>query len=149
EETKFINQWLKPAYPQAHLIRLPFAGHTVLDTMQRSGVLKDFITSFIEKGQIIDINLKEDGSFIWHAERGRQQLKDNELDEARLHFESSIKLHPNGDAVSGLVRLLLRLEQPQQAQDVIDNYFARTGGYKEVSVALRNSVLKLLGEGSK
>lgn len=142
EESQFIEKWVTPAYSDAHLLQLPYAGHTVLNTMKESGVLKKFINTYVQKGEVISFKLREEDSYIWHAEKGRKLLKNERFGEARRHFEKSLELRQNGDAASGLVRALLKENQPDTAQQVISNHFNLTGGYKGISAGLRNSVEK-------
>lgn len=149
EETKFIETCVKPAYPNAHYLEQPFAGHTVLKTMQHSGVLKEFITSYLERDEVIPFTLRKEDSYIWHAEKGRYLLANSRYEEAKRHFEESLSLQQNGEAAAGLVRVLLKSKQPEVAQDVIDNHYEITGGYKGISQGLRTSVQKRLNQLNK
>lgn len=142
EETNFINSWVTPAYSNASLLRAPYAGHTVLNTMQESGVLKEFITSYIEEEKIISFQLRQEDSYIWQAERGRKLLSESRYEEAKEHFETSLKIRQNGDAAAGLIRVLLKKNQIDSAQSVVDEHYELTGGFKGISAGLRNSISK-------
>lgn len=144
EESAFIEHWVKPAYPQAHYLEHPFAGHTVLNTMQHSGVLKEFITNYLEKDEIIPFTLRQEDSYIWHAEKGRYMLQHSRYEDAQWHFEKSLSLKQNGEAAAGLVRVLLKTKQPEQAQEVVDHHYDLTGDYKGLSQGLRRSVQRRL-----
>ncbi|WP_257274351.1 hypothetical protein, partial [Endozoicomonas sp. SESOKO4] len=48
EEREYIERFVKPAYPDARHVVLPFWGHTILNTMKQSGVVSRFITNIIE-----------------------------------------------------------------------------------------------------
>lgn len=144
EETKFIEQWVKPAYPNAYLMKFPFAGHTILNTMQQSGVLKHFIKSYIEEDRILDIKLDRQSSYIWHAEKGRRLFKCGHLNEAKQYYLRSLSLQQNGEAAAGLARIFLKEKKPQLAQNTVTEYFRITGGYKGVPEGLRNSIQKRL-----
>lgn len=146
EETQFIEKWVTPAYPDSYLLKQPYAGHTVLHTMQESGCLKDFITTYIESGEILPFELKKEDSYIWHAEKGRRFLRQSHLDEAKKHFETSLEIHQNGEAAGGLARILLREGQPKLAQRVVKKNFEVTGTHKGVSPGLRSQIMKQLGD---
>lgn len=144
EETNFIENWVKPAYPGAYLMRFPFAGHTVLNTMQQSGGLKDFIKSYIEENRIIEPKLSQQDSYIWHAEKGRRFLRQGHLDGAKYHYRQSLELQQNGEAAAGLARILLQEKNPREAQEVVTRHFESTGGHKSVPEGLRKSIQKRL-----
>lgn len=144
EETNFIEQWVKPAYPEAYLMKFPFAGHTVLNTMQQSGQLKNFIKSYIEDNKITEPKLSQQNSHIWHAEKGRRFLKQGHYKDAKYHYRQSLELQQNGEAAAGLARILLKENNPQSANEVVTKHFDATGGHKSVPVGLRKSIQKRL-----
>lgn len=147
EEARFIDRWVTPAYENATLLRIPYAGHTVLDTMQKSGVLKDFITTYVEEREIIPFELEEENSYIWHAEKGRKLLAESEYKISKEHFQASLRLQQNGEAAAGLVRVLLKEGEAESAQEVVDEHFEITGSYKGISAGLRKSIDKRLTSG--
>src|SRR5699024_2204969 len=100
EETDFIEKWVTPAYPDAYLMRFPYAGHTVLNTMQQSGKLKQFIKEYIEENRILDIELLQDNSYIWNAEKGRRLSKLGYATEAKSYYRRSLELQQNGEAAA-------------------------------------------------
>jgi len=144
EETDFIEKWVTPAYPDAYLMRFPYAGHTVLNTMQQSGKLKQFIKEYIEENRILDIELLQDNSYIWNAEKGRRLSKLGYATEAKSYYRRSLELQQNGEAAAGLARIHLKEQQPEKAQKVVDMHFEITGGHKSVPEALRKSIKKRL-----
>lgn len=97
EETRYINNLILPAYPQARLVKVPFSGHTVLQTMKESRVLSDFMKTLIDKNQIIDFELKTDESYVWNAEKGRHLLKKGDK-KGVAFLEKSLKLNPTKEA---------------------------------------------------
>lgn len=140
EETQFIQKWALPAYPNAYLIKAPYAGHLVLQAMQESGTLKDFITSYIEDQRIRPLRLKKEGSYTWHREKGHKLRSQRHLTEAKEHYRKSIEIRQTGEAVAGLARILLRESQARAASDLVENYFVETGGYHDVPLALRKEI---------
>src|SRR5699024_2704760 len=140
EETRFIKNWVLPAYPDAYLIKLPYAGHLALQSMQEAGVLKDFITSYIDHSEIIPFELKREGSYTWHAEKGHRHRANADYAEAKKHYRKSLKIHQTGEAVAGLARILLRENRAETAHQLLEEYRAKTGGYKDVPISLREHV---------
>lgn len=133
EETGFIESVVSPAYPDAIHYQMPFAGHTVLATMRESGVLKDFITTYIQTGEVLDVELASEDSYIWHAEMGRYFLGENDLAKAEDHFRTSLSLADNGEAAGGLVKTLLAQGRQPEAKAAVQSYYARTGRLKGIT----------------
>lgn len=140
EETQFIKKWVLPAYPDAYLLKMPYAGHLVLQSMQEAGILKSFITTYIEEDYIPPFELKGEGTYTWHAEKGHRLRSKAYLSEAKAHYRKSIKIRQTGEAVAGLARILLREGHPEAANDVVEKYRRQTGGYKDIPVTLREEI---------
>lgn len=133
EETKFIKDVITPAYPGATHVTLPFAGHTVLNTMKESGVLKSFIVGYIENGNAAPPELRESDSYIWHAEKGRLALAENRTVEAIDHYEKSLELKDNAEAAGGYVKALLKTNRLEEARNFVAGYYERTGHLKGIT----------------
>src|SRR5690625_4352730 len=144
EDKKIIQNWIKPAYPNARFLEFPFAGHTVLNTMQKSGVLKPFVTSYIDNGEIIPVALQQEGSYIWHAEKGRKLWSESRVTESKEQFKISLEIAHNNEAAAGLVRVYLSENQPYLAQELVEKHLKETGGYKGIPLSLRQRIKKHL-----
>lgn len=149
EDKKFINNWVKPAYPDANLLEFPYAGHTVLNTMQKSGVLKHFITTYLDNGEIVRVKLKEEGSYIWHAEKGRKLWSESRTQDAKNQFQRSLELGHNSEAAAGLVRVYLKERRPDLARQVVDTHYEKTGAHKGIPLALRQRIEESLAPKEK
>lgn len=149
EDKKFINNWVKPAYPDANLLEFPYAGHTVLNTMQKSGVLKRFITTYLDSGEIVRVKLKQEGSYIWHAEKGRKLWSESRIQDAKNQFQRSLQLGHNSEAAAGLVRVYLKECRPDLAREVVDTHFEKTGAYRGIPLGLRKRIEESLGPKDK
>jgi peptidoglycan/xylan/chitin deacetylase (PgdA/CDA1 family) len=119
EETTFIQKLIRPAYPNAEYVELPFAGHTVLQTMLESDVLKDFIFGLLKEDRVIKVNLKKEDSFIWHCERGRQFFNNQDYPRAIISLKKSIDLKPNTDAIEYLLLIYAALEKSEEALNLL------------------------------
>lgn len=115
EERNFIDENVREVYPDAHYREFPFAGHTVLATMQHSGVLKNFVTSYIFKNEIVDVSLRTEDSYIWHAEKaryyrtGNASQRENKISQILEHAYKSMELEPNQEALQVLITTLREL----------------------------------------
>lgn len=101
----FIDYLIRPAYPQLRLARFPHGGHALLETMNKDGVLADFILPLIEEDQIVPVTLRREGSRIWHAEYGRDLIQQNRFHEAENHLRTSFQLEMNKIAARSLAKV--------------------------------------------
>lgn len=107
QDVKFIDTWFRPTYPDAILKEFPFAGHSIIEAMFKSKVLKTFILSIWEKDIIIDLNLQQEGCHIWHRERGSYFRRKKEFARAKEEFQKSIDAKINGIALNGLLQIYI------------------------------------------
>lgn len=98
EEARYIEKLIMPAYPEARLVKVPFSGHTVLNTMSRSKVLSVFIKNLIEKNKIEPFTLPTDDCYIWNAEKGRYFLKERDFKKGIFYLEKSLAIFPSKEA---------------------------------------------------
>ena len=139
-ETDYINNHVLPVYPDSRVMEFPFAGHEVLRTLKESGVLKEFIATYIESGECIPVQLKTEDSHIWHTEKGRFYAKNLNLERAVTHFQKSVELSINKHNVSGLARLYFDMNELQKARTLINDYKNATGSLNGISPRLLKSL---------
>lgn len=120
-DRKMIDQMIRPAYPNGRYVELEFAGHTVLQSLNRSKLLKPFIIGAIERDEVIEINRDVEQDPLWHYQKGRHVSK-SEPALARHHFERSLELAPSRHTAANLLVTLMRLGDRVAAQAVLDEY---------------------------
>lgn len=108
------------AYPDARLVPLPFAGHTVLVTLSRARLLKPFVLGVIERDEIIALELPTETSAIWHTQKGRKAMQARDPESALHHFLTALDLEPARNTLSMALNLLLREQRMDAAQALID-----------------------------
>lgn len=140
EESDYIQNIVLKAYPHAKLIKLPYAGHTVLHTMKESAVLSSFIRSYVEDGILTEINLIEEESYIWNAELGREFLGKGDLKNARERFLKSIGLQVNTEAAKGLISLYFRTNELDKMNEVVSLYKNEFGDLQKIPQSLLKKV---------
>src|SRR5690625_7564865 len=96
--------------------------------MQKSGVLKPFVTSYIDNGEIIPVALQQEGSYIWHAEKGRKVWSGSRVTETKEQFKISLEIAHNNEAAAGLVRVYLSENQQYLVQERVEKHPTETGG---------------------
>jgi hypothetical protein len=128
-DKKFFDELISPAYPNAHVVQLPFAGHTIALALHNSGELKPFLTSIIENGTVPEVRLIEEGSFIWHAERGHYLLKLKDFTAAETQFRKSIEIRMERRAVTGLLRILLGQQRRADVLELLSKMTAEETNY--------------------
>lgn len=120
EETNFIESQVRPAYPDGHYLRFPFAGHTVLDTLLRAGKLSGFIRAIIEEDRILQPDLSTGTSAIWNAEVGRKLMREGNPEKAELFLTRSLDLEPTKSGLEWLIRLRLKQGNIAEARRLLD-----------------------------
>lgn len=118
-DLKTVREMVQPAYPDARIVELPYAGHTVLLTLSKARLLKPFILGIINDDEIIPLNMPTVTCPIWNMHRGKH-LTRTDPDKARRHLERSIELEPSLHASSLLLVMLIRNGNLADAQSLID-----------------------------
>lgn len=140
EESKFIQNHVLKAYPNAKLIKLPFAGHTVLHTMKESGVLTNFIKSYVENGILESFCLEEEHSYIWNAEVGRNYFLNKDFDSALPYYKKSFSIKINAEAAKGLLNIYHRWGAHQHLYEIANTYRAEVGSMKGIPKSLLEKI---------
>lgn len=119
-DSRVVTEKVLPAYPDARLVRMPHAGHGVLETMLHAKVLKKVITGLVENDNLVDFHIPTETSEIWHANVGTA-LIGSDPTKAIQHFERSLEIRPNQQAYNRIVRLLIDTGRRDEAQRIIES----------------------------
>lgn len=122
-DQKMVEGMVLPAYPASRMIRLEFAGHTVLQMLARIGIINQVLTPLIAEDKIIDFEVNTDNP-IWHFQKGRHLLH-TAPEVARVHLERCLELEPSRHVAGNLLVLLLRIGEREAAQALIDRIAAQ------------------------
>ncbi|MCQ0972162.1 hypothetical protein MLD63_17215 [Paracoccus sp. TK19116] len=120
-DKKLIEEMVLPAYPDARLVPLEFAGHTVLQVLRASGQLKAFVKTAIVDDDVHPIQRDTENDSIWHFQKGRL-LRDSEPEMARSHFERSLEIRMSSHVGGNLLALLLRMGERDSAPRLLDRF---------------------------
>ena len=104
----FMDEAVRPAYPDADYIALPHAGHTVLKTLQRAGLLSDVMLPLLRGEPCPKVDLPTEGFEPWHLAMGGACLVAGEHLEAERHGRAALAQEVSGQAVSIVTRSLLK-----------------------------------------
>lgn len=103
-----VNDFIRPLHPDAVYREYPFAGHKVLETMARLGVVRDFVLPLLRDMTLVPIELPTTGNPFWHCNFARHLLAQREIGAARHHAETSFELRPSPENIQLLARIFLR-----------------------------------------
>lgn len=140
DEARFIQKLVVPAYPDLHLVELPYAGHTVLETMKQMGSLKPFIEAYVERHELIDVAVEEGGLSVFPAERGRAAFGARDYERALSLFRQSLELGFNAEAGAGEIKSLLRLGHVEGARSAAREYAERNGSLRGIPEWARHAL---------
>lgn len=118
-DVKILNGMVRPTYPDIRELALPFSGHTVMIAVSRAGQIKKLIKSIIEEDRILSFDLPEEGSDIWHRERGRA-LSRHHPQWARIELERALAIMPSKSTLSSLMSILMKVGDLDAAQALLD-----------------------------
>lgn len=125
-----VEHMVRPAYPDARLVRIPFAGHTVLLTLAEMRCLKPLIRGIIERDEIVAFDPPDPGHSVWHMENARKLMR-QDRDRAIRHLEASLEIRPSKQAFSMLVGALLREQRTDDLRRVLDQ--GRASGNRQLT----------------
>lgn len=114
----FIKNEVLKAYPQAHLVKIPYGGHSMGPHLLRMGLLKEFILTVIEDDQIPVYNRKrKTKSANYYRLLGRECFRRKKVRWAKELSDCAYELLPEDPLVVKLkVDILLENEQYEEAE---------------------------------
>lgn len=122
DDQAFIDELILPAYPSARLAPIPYASHNVLASLRLSDQLSRFVKNLLENDQVVPVQLKTDGNYIWHAQYGYDLISRNDdLAEGERHLWRSLNLRYTKEAVRALAYLLFQQERKDELQALEKN----------------------------
>lgn len=120
QDKDVVDRMVLKAYPSARLIEVPYGGHTVLITLSQAKLLKPITLSLLEHDEVIEFTPPGKGTAIWHAERGRQLIRQSETDAAIQELETSLSLQARKQTFCNLINALLRKNDLTAVQQKLD-----------------------------
>lgn len=117
-DQKVVDDMVLKAYPEAALVKVPYAGHKALLALQRAGILSPLVEAFVEQGRVIEFSPPGEGTATFHFERGKKLIRTNKA-EARRELEKSFSIDPRADIYATIVNLLVRMGDLSAAQNLI------------------------------
>lgn len=119
-DSRIVEDMVRPAYPAARYVHIPYAGHTVLNYLARSGQINNLVWPMIKDDVIADVDLPTTTSPIWLFNKGRAIMK-HDPEQARHCLESSLALEPAPHVLANLLNLLVRKGYIPAAQKLVEN----------------------------
>lgn len=114
-----VEQMVKPAYPAARLVELPYFGHTLLNAIVAAGKLRSFMTALIHDDVLLPLDLPTDTNPGWQFRKG-QALARSEPQAALRHFQRFFDLSPSAKSLSALLNQLVATGDLAGAQKLLD-----------------------------
>jgi hypothetical protein len=131
QDSRMVEEMVRPAYPALRTVDVPHGGHPVLIALARARVLKPLILGLVLRDEIIDMAPPAEGTAIWHGERGLA-LRQTDPDGAVQELERSITIKPGKRYFNELIKLLIRTGRTADAQARLDA--GRASGNKQMTL---------------
>lgn len=108
----FVNNEVLKAYPNAHLVKIPYGGHSMAPHLLRMGMLKEFILKVINSNEIPTYDRrKKVKSANYHRLLGRRCLQRNKIRWAGTLADRAYELLPDDPLVVKLKIDVLKKEK--------------------------------------
>lgn len=118
-----VNLMVRAAYPDMRAVEVEDAGHTVLETLKASGLLRDVIEAAVNHDTAIMVTMDGTANPLWHYWRGKRLMR-SDPEGARHHLKQSFELRPSRHVIGNLLSLLLRTQDLDAAQKLLDKVAA-------------------------
>lgn len=117
-ERRYLDKAIGPAFPEAVVVELPFAGPNVFVPMAEQGRLTELLHSMLGTGDVPPISLQREGSHTWHAYYGRELIRQQQWTSAEAHLLEALRLKFTRAAVWALGDLYRRTGRQQDLLDL-------------------------------
>lgn len=111
-DSRFLHDYILPAYEFARLVEMPFAGHLIAEALLEVGLLKDYILSIINNDSASAVDFSEHKSSYWNAEIAYEKLKSDDYFSAAYHLKKSLTIRHNEIHLDQLVFLTKKHKIP-------------------------------------
>lgn len=123
----FIETLITPAMDTRRFVHLPFTGHAVFVALRVHGLLNEFLVEIIERDTVINIDLKKEGSYIYHVNYGEYLLANKDVAGAELNFQRSLECEFNKPAARQLSKLLSSQKRFGELEELAERGLIRLG----------------------
>jgi hypothetical protein len=128
-DVSFIDDYIVPAYPNAVLFEMAYAGHLIAEALLEVGQIKRFAVSIIEEGTVPNIDLNISNSSYWSAEKAYFELGQNNFTSAAKYFKASLQIRHNETHLDRLISLVQKRKAHYSVlYGVIDPYIELLNG---------------------
>lgn len=137
----FVDDAIQPAYPDTlRKEEYPLGGHTVLETLKRTGQLS-FVTKLIETDECVSPTPLAEGEYEYHYQKGTL-LKHQNPEIAAEELEKALALHPSNRVTVHLLPLLVRFGKLERAQEIIDQAIESRDSGQQIIGRFRTSMIE-------
>lgn len=118
-DIKYIEGAIRPAFPDARYVEYPYAGHTVLKTLDLAGSLADVVLQFFDSGTVPNIELPTEGFVPWHINFGNAMMRKRDFDAALANGRKAFAISRDSSSVSLIMRAMNGLELINELADFV------------------------------
>ncbi|MGP8291663.1 hypothetical protein ACT3OH_15475 [Vreelandella zhanjiangensis] len=143
EESDYIERYVATTYSNVNRIKLPFAGHKVLNSMRDSGVLVSFLKKYIDNGEIVNVKIDE-FSTSYLCQEGRLYFKSKKYELAINKLRESMSLEFNSEAANYLLRCYICLCDKISILDLFKKTISECGDLRVYPRSLTERAFKII-----
>lgn len=122
-DRRFIYDFIVPAYPDARLVDMPYAGHLIAEALLEVGLLKSVVLDLINYNVIDSVDLSQYESSYWCAEVGCEEIRSGNPLYGGSYLIRSLKIRHDPAHLDVLIALVKSSEVPVSfLSDVVQPY---------------------------
>lgn len=90
----FYNSCVRPAYPDANVVEVPFGGHRLAEALKEAGCLSSFVCGYVRDGCVQKFKIRKEDGYIWNTEYAGHLINLGQYDLAKKHIVRSLEIKP-------------------------------------------------------
>lgn len=110
----FLDEAIRPGYPAADYVELPYAGHTVLRSLAFAKQLGPLIVPLLKNEPRPEISLPTEGFSPYHLNKGNECLQKGDLVEGERHARAAFAVDRHPMMISFMVRALVKTHKREE-----------------------------------
>lgn len=106
-DREFIHRYIVPAYTDARLLEMNYAGHLIAEALLEIGLLKEFFLNIVNHDNLMFVDFSQYDSSYWCAEIAYEEIRNENPMLAASYFLRSLRIRYDPvhlDALISLVR---------------------------------------------
>lgn len=122
-DREFIHRYVMPAYTDARLLEMNYAGHLIAEALLEVGLLKEFFLNIVDHDFLMSVDFSQYESSYWCAEIAYEEIRYENPMLAASYFLRSLRIRHDPAHLDALINLVRKETLPASfLSGVLDPY---------------------------